>query len=276
MGILIKQKPANIKRADPLMLLFYILSLVLLLFVFVVIANMIIGQVLTDFSGLLDAASSKPVLKSIFLSLYAGFLATMISLLLGVPTAYILARNNFIGKRFVESMLDVPVVIPHTVAGIALLTVFGSNGLIGAPLEPYIQFRDAMPGIVVAMLFVSAPYLTNSAREGFKNVDPKLENVARSLGAPFWKTFAIVTLPLASRHLLIGSIMCWARAISEFGAVVMIAYYPMIGPTLIYDRYLSQGLTASRPIAVLLILVTLVIFLAVRILSAGWRVYDKD
>ncbi len=276
MGFLIKQKPANIRRADPLMLLFYFLSLVLLFFVFVVIANMIIGQILTDFSGLVDAASSKPVLKSIFLSLYAGFLATIISLLLGVPTAYILARKNFTGKRFVESMLDVPVVIPHTVAGIALLTVFGANGLLGAPLQPYIQFRDAMPGIVVAMLFVSAPYLTNSAREGFKNVDPKLENVARSLGAPLWKTFAIVTLPLASRHLLIGSIMCWARAISEFGAVVMIAYYPMIGPTLIYDRYLSQGLTASRPIAVLLILVTLVIFITVRILSAGWRVYDKD
>ena len=276
MGILIKQKPAIIKRADPLMLLFYFLSLVLLLFVFVVIANMIIGQVLTDFAGLVDAASSKPVLKSIFLSLYAGFLATMISLLLGVPTAYILARKNFTGKRFVESMLDVPVVIPHTVAGIALLTVFGANGLLGAPLQPYIQFRDAMPGIVVAMLFVSAPYLTNSAREGFKSVDPKLENAARSLGAPLWKAFAFVTLPLASRHLLIGSIMCWARAISEFGAVVMIAYYPMIGPTLIYDRYLSQGLSASRPIAVLLILVTLTIFIAVRILSAGWRVYDRD
>jgi len=270
------QRLQKIRRTDPLMLSFYILSLFLLLFVFVTLANMIVGQVLTDFAGLVDAASSKPVLKSIFLSLYAGFLATMISLLLGVPTAYILARKNFTGKRFVESMLDVPVVIPHTVAGIALLTVFGANGLLGAPLEPYIQFRDAMPGIVVAMLFVSAPYLTNSAREGFKSVDPKLENAARSLGAPLWKAFAFVTLPLASRHLLIGSIMCWARAISEFGAVVMIAYYPMIGPTLIYDRFLSQGLSASRPIAVLLILVTLTIFIAVRILSAGWRVYDRD
>ncbi len=276
MGTAMAQQLQKIRRTDPLMLLFYILSLFLLLFVFVTLANMIVGQVLTDFAGLVDVASSKPVLKSIFLSLYAGFLATMISLLLGVPTAYILARKNFFGKRFVESMLDVPVVIPHTVAGIALLTVFGANGLLGAPLEPYIQFRDAMPGIVVAMLFVSAPYLTNSAREGFKSVDPKLENAARSLGAPLWKAFAFVTLPLASRHLLIGSIMCWARAISEFGAVVMIAYYPMIGPTLIYDRYLSQGLSASRPIAVLLILVTLTIFIAVRILSAGWRVYDRD
>ncbi|MCL7410300.1 MAG: ABC transporter permease [Methanosarcinaceae archaeon] len=270
------QRLKNIRGIDPLMLLFYILSLSLLLFVFVTLANMIVGQVLTDFAGLVETAASKPVIKSIFLSLYAGFIATMISFLLGVPTAYILARKNFVGKRFVESMLDVPVVVPHTVAGIALLTVFGANGLLGAPLEPYIQFRDAMPGIIVAMLFVSAPYLTNSAREGFKSVDPKLENAARSLGAPLWKAFAFVTLPLASRHLLIGSIMCWARAISEFGAVVMIAYYPMIGPTLIYDRFLSQGLSASRPIAVLLILVTLTIFIAMRILSAGWRVYDKD
>jgi len=270
------QRLKNIRGIDPLMLLFYIFSLSLLLFVFVTLANMIVGQVLTDFAGLVDAAASKPVIKSIFLSLYAGFIATVISFLLGVPTAYILARKNFVGKRFVESILDVPVVVPHTVAGIALLTVFGANGLLGGPLQPYIQFRDAMPGIVVAMLFVSAPYLTNSAREGFKSVDPKLENAARSLGAPLWKAFAFVTLPLASRHLLIGSIMCWARAISEFGAVVMIAYYPMIGPTLIYDRYLSQGLSASRPIAVLLILVTLTIFIAVRILSAGWRVYDKD
>ena len=271
-----EQRLKNVWRTEPLMLLFYTLSLLLLLFVFVTLANMIVGQVFTDLSGLMDAAASKPVVKSIFLSLYAGFIATVISFLLGVPTAYILARKNFVGKRFVESMLDVPVVVPHTVAGIALLTVFGANGLLGAPLQPYIQFRDAMPGIVIAMLFVSAPYLTNSAREGFKSVDPKLENAARSLGAPLWKAFAFVTLPLASRHLLIGSIMCWARAISEFGAVVMIAYYPMIGPTLIYDRFLSQGLSASRPIAVLLILVTLTIFIAVRILSAGWRVYDKD
>jgi len=183
---------------------------------------------------------------------------------------------DFPGKRLVESIIDVPVVVPHTVAGIALLTVFGSRGFIGGPLEAYIQFRDALPGIVVAMLFVSLPYLANSAREGFKSVDPRLENAARSLGAPLWKAFLFVTLPLSARHILIGAIMTWARAISEFGAVVLIAYYPMIGPTLIYDRFLSYGLSASRPIAVLLILVTLSIFIVIRVLSAGWSIYDRD
>lgn len=255
---------------------FSLLLLVLFLFIFLTLSNMIFGQILDDFQGLVDAAGNRAIISSISLSLYAGFLATLVALFLGAPAGYILARFDFPGKRLVESIIDVPVVVPHTVAGIALLTVFGSRGLIGGPLNDYIQFRDALPGIVVAMLFVSLPYLANSAREGFKSVDPRLENAARSLGAPLWKAFFLVTLPLSARHLLIGSIMTWARAISEFGAVVMIAYYPMIGPTIIYDRFLSYGLSASRPIAVLLILVTLSIFIIIRVLSAGWSVYDRD
>lgn len=264
------------KAPEPLILVFIFLALVLLLFVVITLANMVIEQVVTDLPALINAACEKSVIKSISLSMYAGLVATLIALVLGIPAAYILARKDFFGKGFVESVLDIPVVVPHTVAGIALLTIFGANGLLGAPLESYIRFRDAFAGIVIAMLFVSAPFLTNSVREGFQNIDPRLENTARSLGAPMWKALLFVTLPLAARHILTGSIMCWARAISEFGAVVIIAYYPMIGPTLVYDRYLSYGLSASRPIAVLLILVTLTIFIAVRLLSAGWRLYDKD
>ncbi len=271
-----KSTTRKFRRIEPLTFVFSFLLLVLFLFIFLTLSNMIVGQILEDFSGLVKAAENRSVISSIFLSLYAGFLATLIALFLGAPTGYILARFDFPGKRLVESIIDVPVVVPHTVAGIALLTVFGSRGLIGYPLAPYIQFRDALPGIVIAMLFVSIPYLANSAREGFKSVDPRLENAARSLGAPLWKVFFLVTLPLSARHLLIGAVMTWARAISEFGAVVIIAYYPMIGPTLIYDRFISYGLSASRPIAVLLILVTLSIFLIIRILSAGWSIYDRD
>jgi molybdate/tungstate transport system permease protein len=266
----------KISRIEPLTLIFSLLLLVLFLFIFLTLSNMIFGQIFADFQGLIKAAENRAVINSILLSLYAGLLATVLALFLGAPTGYILARFNFPGKRLVESIIDVPVVVPHTVAGIALLTVFGSRGLIGKPLEDYITFSDTLPGIVVAMLFVSLPYLANSAREGFKSVDPRLENAARSLGAPLWKVFLFITLPLSARHLLIGAVMTWARAISEFGAVVIIAYYPMISPTLIYDRFLSYGLSASRPIAVLLILVTLSIFIIIRVLSAGWSIYDKD
>ncbi len=264
------------RKLESLTFIFSFLLLVLFLFVFLTLSNMIFKQILDDFQGLINTVENRAVVSSIFLSLYAGFLATLIAFFLGAPAGYILARFDFPGKSLVESIIDVPVVVPHTVAGIALLTVFGSNGLIGGPLEAYIQFRDALPGIVVAMLFVSVPYMTNSAREGFKSVDPRLENAARSLGAPLWKAFLFVTLPLSARHILIGAIMTWARAISEFGAVVLIAYYPMIGPTLIYDRFLSYGMSASRPIAVLLILVTLSIFIVIRVLSAGWSIYDRD
>lgn len=264
------------RKLEPLTFIFSLLLLVLFSFIFLTLSNMIFKQILDDFQGLINTIENKAVVSSILLSLYAGFLATLIALFLGAPSGYILARFDFPGKSLVESIIDVPVVVPHTVAGIAILTVFGSKGLIGGPLEAYIQFRDALPGIVVAMLFVSLPYLANSAREGFKSVDPRLENAARSLGAPLWKAFLFVTLPLSARHLLIGAIMTWARAISEFGAVVLIAYYPMIGPTLIYDRFLSYGLSASRPIAVLLILVTLSIFIVIRVLSAGWSIYDRD
>lgn len=271
-----KATTRKIRRIEPLTFIFSFLLLVLFLFIFLTLSNMIFGQILEDFSGLVNAAGNRSVMGAIFLSLYAGFLATLIALFLGAPAGYILARFDFPGKRLVESIIDVPVVVPHTVAGIALLTVFGSRGFIGGPLASYIQFRDALPGIVVSMLFVSIPYLANSAREGFKSVDPRLENAARSLGAPLWKAFFFVTLPLSARHLLIGSVMTWARAISEFGAVVIIAYYPMVGPTLIYDRFISDGLSVSRPIAVMLILVTLSIFLVIRILSAGWSIYDRD
>lgn len=263
-------------KFEPMIFIFSLLLLILFLFIFLTLSNMIFGQVFSDFGGLVEAAGNKSVIDSIFLSLYTGFLATLLAFFLGVPTGYILARFDFPGKRLIESIIDVPVVVPHTVAGIAIFTVFGSKGLIGGPFNNYIHFRDAVPGIVVAMLFVSLPYLANSAREGFKSVDPRLENAARSLGAPLWKAFLLVTLPLSARHLLIGSIMTWARAISEFGAVVLIAYYPMIAPTLIYDRFLSYGLSASRPIAVLLILVVLSIFIVIRVLSTNWSIYDRD
>jgi len=275
-GIKMKALTRKISKFEPLIFIFSLLLLVLFLFIFLTLSNMIFNQVFEDLQGLIETAGNRAVISSILLSLYAGFLATLLALFLGIPAGYILSRFDFPGKRLVESIIDVPVVVPHTVAGIAILTVFGSNGLIGGPLEAYIQFRDALPGIVVAMLFVSLPYLANSAREGFKSVDPRLENAARSLGAPLWKAFLFVTLPLSARHILIGAIMTWARAISEFGAVVLIAYYPMIGPTLIYDRFLSYGLSASRPIAVLLILVTLSIFIVIRILSGGWSIYDRD
>ncbi|MCK5548765.1 MAG: ABC transporter permease [Thermoplasmata archaeon] len=244
----------------------------LVLFIAIPIIAMIGG---TSLDSLGRAFGESAVRDAILLSVSTAFYATLIAIFVGVPLGYLLARKSFIGKSLVQAVVDLPIVIPHTVAGIALLTVFGSQGLIGSSLEPLgIKFVDAVPGIVIAMLFVSVPFVINSAKNGFQSVDPKLENVARSLGASQHKAFTSVAVPLASRNIMTGAIMCWARAVSEFGAVIVLVYWPMIAPTLIYDRYTGSsgvgGLAAARPIAVLLILVCLLVFFGLSIL-VNWK-----
>jgi molybdate/tungstate transport system permease protein len=143
-------------------------------------------------------------------------------------------------------------------------------GVFGAPLRQLgIVVTDAYPGIVIAMHFMCLPYLVDTAREGFKEVNPRLENVARSLGASHWRTFREVTFPLAFPSILSGAILSRGRAISEFSAVLVLAYHPISAPMLIYEKFTSFGLRASRPISVLLITVCLVIFIILRL--PRWR-----
>ena len=262
------------RKLDYTTIFFAIMGSFLFLFILVPIANLMISA---DPSSILNNLQDKEVMSAIFISVYCALAATLIAVIFGVPLAYILARHDFAGKGFVEAVIDVPIVIPHTISGIALLLIFTSTGVIGAPLGQLgLVFTDAIPGIVVAMLFASASFVVNSAREGFESVDPRMEKVARTLGSGSFKTFFIITLPLAVRSIVVGSIMCWARAISEFGAIVILAYYPTTAPVLIYRRFVDFGLQESIPVAVLLISVCLVLFLIVRLLISGWKTYDKD
>ncbi len=230
----------------------------------------LISTQIPDYRMFLKTLTSHDVWGVIVLTYAAALTSTIVSVVLGVPLAYVLARYEFPGKRAVESFMDLPAVVPHTVAGIALLSVLGSSGIVGK-FSP-VNFVDAFPGVVAAMLFVSFPIFLNNAREGFAKVDRRLEAVARTLGASHSKAFLSVTLPLSARNIAAGAIVAWARAVSEFGAIVVIAYYPLVASTLIYDRYLSEGLNAAEPIAVLLILLTLLIFSALRFVF--WREED--
>ncbi len=267
----------KIKR-ERMLVAFTLLGFLIIAFIVVTLGNMLATQVIQDLGGLIKVTQDPVVLNSIWLSMYTAFLATLVAFIFGVPLAYILARKEFLGKSLIESIVDVPVVVPHTAAGIALYTVFMHHGgLIGAPLSSLnIVCEDAVPGIVFAMLFVSAPFLINSARDGFKSVDPRLENVARSLGASQWHTFCKISFPLAFRHILTGSILSWARAISEFGAVIFLVSWPRIAPLLMYERFESYGLSTSRPIAVLLIFICLTVFIFLRLASMRWQRHDSD
>ena len=215
-----------------------------------------------------ETLKDKDVVRSIWLSIYTAASAAGISFLLGTPLAYLLARRNFRGKRLVESIIDLPIVIPHPVVGIAILSVAGRNHWFGQILsELGIRVMGSVTGIIVVLTFVGMPFYINAVKDGFEGISPRLENVARSLGASLGGAFFRITFPLAWRSMLVGLIMCCARAISEFGAVVIVAYHPMIAPVMIYERFEGYGLKYSQPVAVWLILVCLALFLVLRILA---------
>ncbi len=254
---------------SPFKITLYIFSVLAVISISLPTLNLIFTQLLSyrSLCNFISTILNTEVWNVIALTYLAALTSTTISILLGIPLAYSLERYNFPVKKFIESFADLPTVIPHTVAGIALLSILGNSGLIGK-FSP-VKFVDSFSGIVAAMFFVSFPIFLNSVREGIAKVDKRLEDVARTLGANDFKAFTTITLPLSMRSIIAGAIVAWARAVSEFGAIVILAYYPLVASTLIYDKYLSEGLNSAEPIAVLLIILTLIIFGVIRIVF--WR-----
>ncbi|MDW5299126.1 MAG: ABC transporter permease [Sedimentibacter sp.] len=222
----------------------------------------------TDFNLVVDAFKDPEIMNTIFRSMKTATITTIISAVLTVPFAYFVVRHDFKGKKMMESIIDIPMVMPHTVAGIALLTVLSPKSFIGKLLvNNGIEVLGTEIAIVIAMAFVSLPLMFDASKEAFKWISPRMENVSRSLGASHLSTFVRVTLPLASKDIVSGMITTWARSISEYGAVIILAYHPMIAPTLIYERYSNYGMLYAVPMAVILLSISLVIFVILRIVS---------
>ncbi len=239
------------------------------------IANIASAE-LADPAHLLEVALSSEVIGSVLLTFVAGANAVLLLILFGTPLAYVLARSR--PSRFkgvVESIVDIPLILPHTVAGLLVYLLFMRRGWLGAPLsEIGLSFEDAYPGTVVAMLFVASPFFVNTMREGFEKVPVHLENVARTLGAGTFTTFRTVTLPLSLRHMYSGAVLAWGRAIGEFAGVIMIAYYPFIISTLIYYSFTTDGIHTSRSIAFVVILVSFAVFYLLRRMTRYLGRYD--
>jgi molybdate/tungstate transport system permease protein len=219
----------------------------------------------------LAAALRDPALRgSIALTIGCAALATLLALALGLPLAWTLARHRFRGRALLLGAVELPAVVPHPVAGIALLLFLGRRTPVGGALaELGLQVVGRTPGIVAAMLFVSVPILVSGARASFESVDPRLERVARSLGDTPWRAFRRVTLPLARRGIGAAALLAWARSVSEFGAIVVLAYHPPVASVLIYDRFTTEGLAGAVPAAAVLLAVALGILVAVRLLERG-------
>jgi molybdate/tungstate transport system permease protein len=252
---------------------FWIPAGLLLTFILLPLLRMTAAQ---SWQSLSHVGGMDDVRASIWLSVGCATLTALIAGLLGTPLAYLLARKDGWLIRAIEAVVDLPLAVPHTVAGVALLFTFGRTGVAGRLLAHVgLRFWGTAAGIVVAMLFVSVPFMVNSARLGFAAVDLHLEEVARTLGANRFAVFFRIDLPLAWRGILTGVILTYARSISEIGSVMVLAYYPMTAPVKIYDLYLQTGLRDSSAAAVLLLFVTLSTFLVFRAIAGSSREKDR-
>ncbi len=252
-------------KFQPFQLFLILLSGVVLLFIVGPLVGMFIA---TSPQQVFESSGDPEVQRSIGLTLWVSMAATLVFALGGIPLAYLLARHDFALKRFVLGIIDLPIVIPHSAAGIAVLGFISRDTYIGKFGSMIgLDFVGAPAGIAIAMAFVSLPFLVNAARDGFSSVPVRLEQAALNLGASPMRVFFTIALPLAWRNVVSGLILMFARGMSEFGAIVIIAYHPMVTPVLIWERFNSFGLSYARPVAVLFILVSLLFFVVLRFLS---------
>ncbi len=224
-------------------------------------------------------AGSSALLAALALSLGTTAVSLVITILVGLPLAFVLARRRFRGKWLVETVIDLPIVLPPSVAGLALLLVFGRRGLLGSALDSVgIAIAFTTVAVVMAQVFVSAPFFIRSARAGIASVDRDLEDAARVDGASELQLFRQVTMPLAGPALAAGLVMSWARAMGEFGATIMFAGSvegrTQTLPLLVYSEFGAGNLDTSIAAAAILVLAAFGVLVAVRTLHWG-RVLDS-
>jgi len=216
-------------------------------------------------------ATSTTLRQALRLSLTTTAISLGIVVLLGTPLAFFLARHSFRGKSLVETMIDLPMVLPPAVAGLALLMAFGRRGLLGELLDRHfgITIGFTTTAVVLAQIFVSAPFYIRSARAGFANYDPFVEEAAANLGASPIRVLWHITLPLARSSIGAGAVLAWARALGEFGATIMfagsIAGRTETMPLAVYGRYEAGDLDTALLLSVILVVFAMLVLLSVRL-----------
>lgn len=217
----------------------------------------------------LSALTAPETLEALKLSLIASLSATAIALVLGVPLAWIYARVEFPGRDLLRALTTLPMVLPPVVGGIALLLAFGRRGLVGSWLDSTfgITFPFTTAGVVMAETFVAMPFLILTVEAGLRSMDRRYEEAARTLGASRWRVFTRVTLPLIGPSLFAGAVLCWARALGEFGATITFAgNFPGVTQTMPLAVYLllETNQEASFILSLVLLLVSLVVLVGLR------------
>ncbi|MFV9507669.1 MAG: ABC transporter permease [Oscillochloridaceae bacterium umkhey_bin13] len=259
---------ADLRRRHPVkQLLVWLLAAPLLLFLLIPLLSIVLRL---DWFSVWANLSSPLVRQALRLSLLTSLSATILALVLGAPLAYVLARHQFRGRTIIDTLIDLPMVLPPSVAGIALLIAFGRRGVVGGPLaELGISISFTIIAVIMAQCFVAAPYFVKAATAGFSSVERELEHAAALDGANPWQVFHLITVPLAWPILFSGMVMTWARALGEFGATIIFAGNlpgrTQTMPLAIYlgfERNLSQALT----LAVVLLVISFGVLALVKLL----------
>ena len=210
--------------------------------------------------------------EALILSLWSSAIALFAIVMLGTPLAWILARHRTPSMRILDAMVDLPIILPPAVAGIALLTAFGRRGVFGEWLDKIgITVGFSTTAVIIAQIFVSAPFFVRTARSGFIRVERTLEEAAADLGATPWRVFWQITLPLSRSSLIAGAVLAWARALGEFGATIMFAGnregVTQTMPLAIYERFGAGDLGAALVLSSVLMAISVVFLIAVRLLG---------
>jgi molybdate transport system permease protein len=228
----------------------------------------------TSPGDLIDSLGDASARDALELSLETSLIALAIVLAVGTPAAYLLATRRFRGHALLVTLVELPLVLPPAVAGIGLLAALGPNGVLGSLVEDTgVRLVLATAGVVVALVFVSAPYYLRQAQAAFSAVDPALLEASRTLGAGEARSFARVAIPVARPGLLAGAALAWGRALGEFGATLMFAGsfrgVTQTAPLAIYERF-STDFTGALALSAVLVAVSAALLVSVKLLGQPW------
>ena len=238
-------------RKNTAFLIFGLLGSVLLINLVLPIASLFVGA---DWAPWIASLRKPEALQALLVSLQASAISLVIMTLLGVPLGYLLARGDLPLKRLWTTLVFLPMVVPDLAAGILLLRTFGPNGMIGQTLDARnIALTNNLAGIVLAQLFVAAPFVIISTTAAFASVDRKLEMAAATLGDSHWHIFRRISLPLAWPGIVAGLTLAWIRAMGEFGSTLIVAYNPHSLPVYMWIKFESDGLNGALPAAFCLV-----------------------
>jgi molybdate transport system permease protein len=271
-------RPFRVERAAPRWERWTVsgLAAVAALFLALPVAALVVRTIIDG--SLARALTEKVVLDALTLSLATTAVSLILTVIFGLPLAFILARRRFRGSWLVEVVVDLPIVLPPAVAGLALLIAFGRRGVFGGSLQALgIEIPFTLFAVVLAQTFVAAPFFILSARTGIAAVDRDLEDAARVDGASEAQLFRSITLPLAGTAIAAGLVMSWARALGEFGATIMFAGNvegrTQTLPLVVYAEFQGGNLDGSIAAAAILVLAAFGVLVAVRLLHWG-RVFE--